>query len=67
MHLPLRTNTEDAGLNEILERILTGAIVFEPSALLLLTMTDLKDATSRVVVAPERRHHPFIVPGGKAG
>jgi hypothetical protein len=62
VHLHLRTNTEDAGLREILERILTGVIVFEPSARLLLTMTDLKSAATRVVIAPERRHQPFIVP-----
>ena len=64
MHLPLRTNTEDAGLKEILERILTGVIVFDPSSRLLLIVTDLKNATTRVVVAPERRHRPFIVTRG---
>jgi hypothetical protein len=58
----LRTDTEDVGLREILERILTGVIVFEPSARLLLTVTDLKNAATRVVVAPERRYRPFIVP-----
>jgi hypothetical protein len=62
VHLDLRTKTEDAGLREILERILTGVIIFEPSARLLLTMTDLKSAATRVVIAPERRHRPFIVP-----
>lgn len=67
MHPHLRTDTEDAGLKEILERILTGVIVFEPSSRLLLIVTDLKKAATRVVVAPERRHRPFIVPGGKAG
>jgi len=64
VHLHLRTNTEDAGLKEILERILTGVIVFEPSDRLLLMMNDLKNAATRVVVAPERRHRPFIVPRG---
>lgn len=62
MHLHLRTKTEDAGLKEILERILTGVIVFDPSVRLLLTITDLTSAATRVVVAPERRHQPFIVP-----
>lgn len=62
VHLHLQTDTEDVGLREILERILTGVIVFEPSARLLLTVTDLKNAATRVVVAPERRYRPFIVP-----
>jgi len=64
VHLHLRTNTEDAGLKDILERILTGVIVFEPSDRLLLMMNDLKNAATRVVVAPESRHRPFIVPRG---
>jgi hypothetical protein len=67
VHLHLRTNTEDVGLRELLERILSGIIIFEPSARLLLTMTDLKNAATRVVVAPERRRRPFVVPGGNAG
>jgi hypothetical protein len=62
VYLQLRTKTEDAGLREILERILTGVIVFDPLARLLLTITDLKSAAARVVIAPERRHHPFIIP-----
>ena len=62
MHLQLRTKTEDAGLREILERILSGVIIFDPSARLLLTITDLKSTPTRVVIAPERRHQPFIVP-----
>ena len=64
MHLHLRTNPEDVGLKEILERILTGVIIFEPSARLLLSMTDLKTAATRVTVAPERRRHSFIIPTG---
>lgn len=62
----MRTNPEDAGLKEILERILNGVIIFGPSDRLLLMMNDLKTVASRVVVAPERRHRPFIVPRGKA-
>jgi hypothetical protein len=62
VHLQLRTKTEDAGLREILERILTGVIVFEPLTRLLLIKADLKSTAARVVVAPERRHRPFIVP-----
>lgn len=62
VHLNLRTKTEDASLKDILERILTGVIVFDPLARLLLTITDLTSAATRVVVAPERRHQPFIVP-----
>lgn len=62
MYLQLRTKTEDAGLKEILERILTGVIVFDPLARLLLTITDLTSASTHVVVAPERRLRPFIVP-----
>lgn len=66
MHLHLRTNPEDAGLREILERILDGIIVFEPSIRLLLSMTDLTRAATRVVVAPERRHKLFVVPSARA-
>lgn len=62
VHLHLRTNPEDASLKDILERILTGVIVFEPLARLMLIKTDLKSDATRVVVAPERRHQPFIVP-----
>jgi len=62
LHRDLRTNTEDAGLREILERILAGVIVFEPLTRLLLCNTDLKSTVTRVVVAPERRNRPFIVP-----
>ena len=62
MYLQLRTETEDAGLRELLERILAGVIVFDPLARLLLTITDLTSAATRVVVATERRHPPFIVP-----
>jgi hypothetical protein len=63
----LQIKTEEAGLREILERILTGVIVFDPLARLQLTMTDLKSAAARVVVAPERRLRPFIVPRRQAG
>jgi hypothetical protein len=62
VHLRLRVNPEDAGLKELLERILNGMIVFEPSDHLLLMMNDLKTVATRIVVAPERRLHPFIVP-----
>ena len=65
MYLDLQIKTEDAGLREILERILTGVIIFDPLARLLLTMTDLTSAATRVVIAPERRHQPFIVPRAK--
>jgi hypothetical protein len=65
-HRHLRTNPEDAGLKDILERILNGVIVFEPSDRLLLSMNDLSTVATRVVVTPERRHRPFIVPKGKA-
>jgi hypothetical protein len=64
--LHLRTNPEDVGLKEILERILGGVIVIEPSDRLLLMMTDLKTLATRVVVAPERRRRPFIIPRVKA-
>ena len=62
VHLHLRTNTEDASLKDILERILTGVIIFEPLARLMLIKIDLKSDATRVVLAPERRHRPFIVP-----
>lgn len=61
VHLHLRTNPEDASLKDILERILTGVIVFEPLSRLVLTKTDLKNTATRVVVAPERRQRPFII------
>ena len=60
MYLQLRTKTEDVGLKEILERILTGVIVFDPLARLLLIRTDLKNTATRVIVAAERRQRPFI-------
>ena len=62
VHLDLRTKTEDAGLREILERILTGVIIFEPLARLLLSKTDLRSTATHIVVATERRERPFIVP-----
>jgi hypothetical protein len=62
--LHLRTSPEDVGLKEILERILDGVIVFDPSVRLRLIAADLKTAGTRVVVAPERRRHPFTVAKG---
>lgn len=62
MHPPLRVNPEDASVTEILEHIVDGMIVFDPSARLLLPLTDFKNAGLTAVLAPERRRRPFIIP-----
>lgn len=64
MQLNLKTNPEDVGLKDVLERILNGVIIFEPSDRLLLMMNELKTVATCIVVAPERRLRPFIVPKG---
>ena len=63
MHL--RTATEDASLGEILDRILDKGIVLEPWARVISGLTDFRASGKRVVVAPERRRKPFIIPTKK--
>ena len=64
MNLPhdLRTELDEASARDILERILDGCIAFEPAARLLLMATDFRNHEARIVIAPERRRKPFIVP-----
>jgi len=61
----LRTDLEDASLIEILERILDKGIVLEAWAHVVLDVTDFQALDNRIVVAPERRNKPFIVPTRK--
>ena len=63
--LHLRTATEDASLREILDRILDKGIVLEPSVRVISGLTDFRASGKRVVVAPERRRKPFIIPTKK--
>lgn len=63
--LHLRTATEDASLTEILDRILDKGIVLEPWVRVISGVTDLCAKGNRVVVAPERRRKPFIIPTKK--
>jgi hypothetical protein len=63
----LRTELEEASVRDILDRILDGCIAFDPAARFVLTMTDFKTGSARVVVSPERRRLPFIIPSRSSG
>lgn len=63
MHL--RISTTDASLREILDRILDKGIVLEPWVRVISGVTDLRAKGKRIVVAPERRRKPFIIPTKK--
>jgi hypothetical protein len=63
-HLRLRAAPEDTSLTEVLERILDKGIVLDPWVRVVLGATDLRSKDNRMVVAPERRRKPFIVPPG---
>ncbi|HEY6252174.1 MAG TPA: hypothetical protein VI685_19640 [Candidatus Angelobacter sp.] len=60
MHL--KTEPENASLREILDRILDKGIVLNPSDRVVLSGLKLRKKGSRIVVAPERRRKPFVVP-----
>ncbi len=62
MQLCHRNEPKNASLQEILDRILGGIIVFAPSARLQLGTTDLTRDAVHVVLAPERRRKAFIIP-----
>lgn len=62
VHLHLQVDLEHASLKEVLERILDGVIVFEPSVRLALPSIDLKSTETTITVAPERRNKPFVMP-----
>lgn len=63
--LHLRISTKDASLREILDRILDKGIVLEPWVRVISGVTDLCAKGKRIVVAPERRRKPFIIPTKK--
>jgi hypothetical protein len=56
---------EEAGLVEVLDRIIDKGIVLDPWVRVVLGATDLRSRKNRIVVAPERRSKPFIVPSGR--
>lgn len=58
----LRIQLEDAGLKEILDRVLEGCITFDPSVRVRLSTLEIAGDGQTVVVAPERRRAPFVVP-----
>ena len=62
MHSHLRIQLEDAGLKEILDRVLEGCISFDPSVRIRLATLEMCGDGQRVVVAPERRRAPFVLP-----
>jgi hypothetical protein len=64
---PLKTEPGDSNLADILDRILDKGIVLEPWARIVSATTDLRgmNKANRIIVTPERRHKPFVVPASK--
>ena len=62
MYESLRTDPEDLSVLDLFDRILEKGIVFDPWARVALAGIDLRRSPDRIVVAPERRRFPFIVP-----
>jgi hypothetical protein len=58
----LRTELDETSAKDLFDRILDGCIVIDPSARLTLPLSDLNSDDTRIVVEPERREKPFIVP-----
>jgi hypothetical protein len=58
----LRINPEDRSVLDFFDRILDKGIVFDPWARIAIVGIDFHRSPDRIVVAPERRHLPFIVP-----
>jgi hypothetical protein len=58
----LRTNPEDLSVLDLFDRILEKGIVFDPWARVALIGIDFRRSSDRIVVAPERRRFPLIVP-----
>lgn len=62
MQPSLRVQLEDVELKEILDRVLDGCIVFDPSVRVRLAAFEVSRSGQKVSVAPERRHKPFVIP-----
>lgn len=58
---------EKSGLIEILDRILDKGIVLEPWARVVLGDIDFHGEADQIVLAPERRHKPYLVRKRPAG
>jgi hypothetical protein len=58
----LHVRPEDLSIRDLLDRILENGIVFLPWDRVTLVETDFHRSCNRIVVAPERRRIPFIVP-----
>jgi hypothetical protein len=58
----LRTDPEELSILDLFDRILEKGIVFDPWARVALAGIDFCRSPDRIVVAPERRRFPFIVP-----
>jgi len=67
VELPFQPDPDDVSTVELLERILDKGIVLEPWARIMLAMNDSRMTNSRIVVAPERRCQPFVVPINRRG
>ena len=62
MYESLRTSPEDLSILDLFDRILEKGIVFDPWARVALVGIDLLRSSDRIVLAPERRRFPFIIP-----
>lgn len=62
MRPSLRVQLEDVELKDILDRVLDGCIVFDPSVRIRLAAFEVIRSGKKVSVAPERRHKPFVIP-----
>ncbi|HKV91983.1 MAG TPA: gas vesicle protein GvpJ [Candidatus Angelobacter sp.] len=62
MYRSLRINSEDRSTLDFFDRILDKGIVFDPWARIAIVGIDFCHSPNRIVVAPERRRLPFIVP-----
>lgn len=58
----LRVQLEDVELKDILDRVLDGCIRFDPSVRIRLAAVVVGRSGERVIVAPERRRTPFVIP-----
>jgi Gas vesicle protein len=60
--LHLRIDPEDASLIDILDRIMDKGIVLDPWVRVMLGAANLRKMDNRIVLAPERRRRPFLLP-----
>ncbi|MGE5324631.1 MAG: hypothetical protein ACM3SW_17325 [Actinomycetota bacterium] len=58
----LHVQLEDAELKDILDRVLDGCITFDPWVRIRLSSLEVNRTGERIIVAPERRRKPFVVP-----